>query len=262
MISKNQLAFVRSLQQKKIRREQGLFVAEGAKIVPELLASALQVKEIYALSSWCKANRSLAGQVPLHEVKEEELARMSSLVTANETLAVVEIPRYRLDYESIGKELTLVLDDIRDPGNLGTIIRIADWFGIRDIICSPGTAEPWNPKVVQASMGSITRVRLHEAELAAFFSRTPGREVFGAFLEGENIYRASLAPQGFLVIGNEAHGISDAVSACITKKITIPSFSAAENKTGEAESLNAAVAAAIIISEFRRSLAGPAGDLG
>ncbi|TND09333.1 MAG: rRNA methylase [Bacteroidetes bacterium] len=256
MISKNQVVFVRSLQQKKQRREHGLFIAEGAKIVPEMLRSDFKIREIYALESWCAANRGLAGATTLHEVTEQELARISGLVTPNEALAVAGIPRYELDYRSAGKTLTLVLDDIRDPGNLGTLIRIADWFGIRDIVCSEETAEAWNPKVVQASMGSITRVRIHYTALVPFFEKIKSAHpvpVYGAFLEGESIYKTKFGNSGFLVIGNEAHGISPEVASFITKKITIPSFSATENKTGEAESLNAAVAAAVICSEIRRN---------
>lgn len=256
MISKKQLAFVRSLQQKKFRRENNCFVAEGAKIVPELLQSTLEVKEVYALPAWIHAHRQLLGELEAVEVNAEELSRLSGLVTANEVLALCEIPAYTLDPAQLAGRLSLVLDDIRDPGNLGTIIRIADWFGISDIVCSPETAEAWNPKVVQASMGSITRVKVHYTVLSAFIGEmkkiNPALPVYGAFLDGENVYSSPLEKKGLLVIGNEAHGISAEIAALISKRISIPSFSAAAGKAGEAESLNAAIATAILCSEFRR----------
>lgn len=256
MITKQQVSDLRALQQKKVRRETGLFTAEGVKIVQELLGSSLRVRQIFALQSWLETNRGLLKNVDNFSVSPAELERISGLVTPNEVLAVCEIPAYTLDSEKLPAQLTLALDDIRDPGNLGTIIRIADWFGIPDIICSASTAEAWNPKTVQSSMGSIARVRIHYKPLPEFLrelrTEHPALPICGALLEGENVYTEKLQPNGILVIGNEAHGISPEAEKELTQRLRIPSFSTVEGKAGEAESLNAAVATAIFCSEFRR----------
>ena len=170
-------------------------------------------------------------------------------------LAVCEIPKYELNLESLKGKLTLVLDDIKDPGNLGTIIRIADWFGIENIVCSPETVDVFNPKVVQATMGSISRIMVHYVPLMEFLEvqslkfKVP---VYGALLEGKNIYNEKLSTEGLIVIGNESKGISEKLLPFITEKISIPTFSHYKSNGGEAESLNAAIATSIICSEFRR----------
>lgn len=260
MLSKGKLSQLRALRQKKGRREQGLFVAEGSKLVLELLDSSFGVEALYALEPWMKQHRAVLSKAKeTVAVTADELSRISSLVTPQDVLAVVRTPQEELNFSALAEQFTLVLDGIRDPGNLGTIIRIADWFGIRDIICSPDSAETWNPKVVQASMGSITRVRVHELPLEEFFPRMmkqlPAKTklpVYGTFLEGKDIYHSPLATHGFLVIGNEANGIRPETETFITDRITIPSFSSA----GGPESLNAAVATAIACSEFRRRMPG------
>lgn len=254
MLSKNQIKFIKSLHQKKFILEHGLFIAEGVKVVSELLQSSIQVKQLYATPVF------IAGEtIPKHfecvEIKESDLERISALTTPNEVLAVCEIPSYQLNPEAIKEKLTLVLDDIKDPGNLGTIIRIADWFGIENIICSNETTIAYSPKVVQSTMGSIARVSIHYTDLREFFKVQSTKfkvQNFGALLEGENIYTKQLASNGFIVIGNESRGISDELLPFITDKISIPSFSHFKTNGGEAESLNAAVATAIICSEFRR----------
>lgn len=254
MLSKNQISFINSLKQKKYREEHQLFIAEGAKIVPELLDSDIEVKQIYAISEFFRNNK-IASDIERFEIKENELERISALTKANEVLAVCRIPDYMLETDSLKEKLTLVLDDIKDPGNLGTIIRIADWFGIENIICSSETADAFNPKVVQATMGSIARIKIHYTNLPEFLKVQSSRfkvPVYGALLEGKNIYNEKLSAHGLIVIGNESRGISEEVQKLITDKISIPSFSHFKSAAGEAESLNAAIAAAIICSEFRR----------
>lgn len=255
MISKNQIKFLTALKQKKFRDEQQLFIAEGNKIISELLNSSIQVKEIYALApalEKLKKNNSTS----FIEIKSAELERISSLTTPNEMIAVCEMPDYRLYAEELKNKLTLVLDTIKDPGNLGTIIRIADWFGIENLVCSHQSADAFNPKVVQATMGSIARIKIHYVDLTEFLllnQKELKLPVYGALLEGENIYSKSLPAEAFIMIGNESKGISLEFIPFITDKITIPSFSHFKSIQGETESLNAAVATAVICSEFRRN---------
>jgi TrmH family RNA methyltransferase len=261
MLSKNQIKFVNSLKQKKFREEHNLFIAEGTKIVSELLNSGIVVKQVFATSEYLRGTIIGSG-IERFEIKATELDRISALMTANEVLAVCEIPKYDLDMESLKGKLTLVLDDIKDPGNLGTIIRIADWFGIKNVICSNETADSFNPKVVQATMGSVSRIKVYYTDLAIFFqqhttsvtlSGVEGQQlIYGALLEGKNIYSEKLSSEGFIVIGNESKGISEKLIPFITDKINIPSFSHYKSGGGEAESLNAAIATSIICSEFRR----------
>lgn len=251
MLSKNQVKFINALKQKKSREEEGLFIAEGAKIVPELLASRIAVKLVYATADFVQRYAHVNNATEFIEVKAAELERVSGLVTANEAVAICEIPETTLDVAALANELVLVLDELKDPGNLGTIIRIADWFGISTIICSNGTVDAYNPKVVQATMGSIARINVHYADLTEVLKGASQR-IFGALLEGENIYTKQLPSTGFIVIGNESKGISEAVQSLLTDKISIPSFSHYKAGGGEAESLNAAIATSIICSEFRR----------
>ena len=254
MLSKNQIKFVNLLKQKKYIQEHNLFIAEGTKIVTELLNSKIQVKQIYGTSDFFR-NVTIDKQIERFEIKETELDRISALTTPNGVLAVCEIPVPELDINTLKDKLTLVLDDIKDPGNLGTIIRIADWFGIESIICSNETAYAFNPKVIQATMGSIARIKLYYTDLTEFFKVQSSKfkvQSFGALLEGESIYTKQLSSEGFIVIGNESKGISENVLPFITDKINIPSFSHYKSGGGEAESLNAAIATSIICSEFRR----------
>lgn len=252
MLSKARISVIRSLQQKKNRQESQAFIAEGSKLVLELLASSFNVEAVYATVDWLQRYGGKTGSAGESvAVTAEELGRISALSTASDVLAVVKIPARQNQLSGLNNRFVLALDGIRDPGNMGTIIRIADWFGIEDIICSPDSAEIWNPKVVQASMGSIIRVNVHEQELASFFSSLPKDvPVYGAFLNGSDIYKTRFAPGGVLVIGNESSGIRPETEKFITEKITIPSF--ALNGSG-AESLNAAVATAIVCSEIRRN---------
>ncbi len=264
MLSKNQLKFVNSLKQKKFRAEHNMFIAEGSKIVEELLRSKIKIRQLFATEMFLVQLEKDKGikvdnSVDCFEIKVNELERLSGLVTPNEVLAICEIPEYKLNADQLNDRLTLVLDTIKDPGNLGTIIRIADWFGIDTIICSNETVDAFNPKVVQATMGSISRIQLHYIELIEFFEELKLKKenislpIYGAVLEGTTIYTKQLTKNGFIVIGNESKGISDDILPYITDKISIPSFSHFKSDMGEAESLNAAIATSIICSEFRRS---------
>ncbi len=254
MLSKNQIKFVTSLKQKKFREEHQLFIAEGVKMVKELLQSTIQVKQIYATSEFLRTTK-IDSDIERFEIKENELERISALYTPNEVLAVCQIPEKTFEAKQVSKQLTLVLEEIKDPGNMGTIIRIADWFGIQTILCSLQTADLFNPKVVQATMGSIARVDVYYMDLPGFFNQQKAENslpVYGALLEGENLYSHSLSKNGFIVIGNESNGISESLLPYITDKISIPSFSHFKTTAGEAESLNAGIATAVICSEFRR----------
>ena len=255
MLSKSQISLVKSLHQKKFRKEEGLFVAEGEKIVTELLASSLDVKKVFALDSFIQQQvAKKKSAVEWIEVSEAELKKISSLAAPNKALALAVIPAYRLDTDAIKNSISLILDDISDPGNLGTIIRIADWFGIGTILCSIDTADCYNAKVVQASMGSLFRTKIHYTDLNIFLeenSRMLKLHVYGTMLKGEDIYSAALSSAGLIVIGSESNGIRDDLKKYFTKSLFIPSFSSADNNASP-DSLNAAVATAITCSEFRR----------
>ena len=236
-ISKNELRQVRSLAQKKFRDESGRFVVEGEKMVSEALASGFEVVSVYRRD----------------EIGEEAMARLSMLSSPSPVLAVVRQPAPVPFHPSQG--LFLALDGIRDPGNLGTILRVADWFGIDGVVASPDTVELYNPKVVQATMGAIFRVPFHRMDIAELCRKvvTGGGHVYGTFLNGENMYSKALdcgleAPS-VIVIGNESNGISPEVAACVSDRLFIPPYPADDPGS---ESLNAAIATAITVAEFRR----------
>ena len=249
MLSLSKLKYLKSLHLQKFRDENQEFVVEGPKMVDELLKSDFAVTGIYALKTWGSENKNISASTGklIEIIAPAELARISNLKTPNEVLATVKISVRETD-ESIYDDLVLMLSHISDPGNLGTIIRIADWFGIKNIVCSPDSVEVYNPKVVQASMGSLFRVKVYYKDLTDVLSNLDSKiPVFGAYLEGNNIYRETLPGKGIIVIGNESRGIDQNLETFITKKLFIPSFS------GGAESLNASVATAIICSEFKRN---------
>ena len=261
MLSKKQIKLIGSLKFKKFRVKHDLFIAEGVKIVSELLDYPLEIRLLFATKS--AKPRQLAGKsIEVCEITEKELKRISSLTTPNEVICAVKIPEYSLDLKEIMSSLNLVLDNINDPGNLGTIIRIADWFGIQNVICSENCVDVYNPKVVQATMGSIARIKVHYVDLVKFLMEVKNKKeireikgikefpVYGAVLNGENIYQKKMCKNGLIILGNETEGISDAIVAFVTDNISIPSF-------GRAESLNVAVAAAIVCSEFRREGSPP-----
>lgn len=244
-MTKAEIQLVRALADKRGRAEHGLFVAEGAKLIGELRASHLRVRRIYALEG-------VFDGPGVETVSPREMERLSLLKTPSNSLATVEIPRYRLDAERLGDRLALALDEVQNPGNLGTIIRLADWFGIGEIVCSPGSADCFNPKVVQATMGAILRVKVHYTDLAPLLAqaRTHDVPVYGTFLEGENLYSAELSTRGGIILmGNEGQGISEAVARQVSHKLFIPPYPA--GRTGS-ESLNVAIATAIVCAEFRR----------
>lgn len=247
MLSKNKIKFIRSLEMKKNRKENGVFLAEGNKLVSELSAH-FKCKLLVATSQWLDSNRNINADETI-AVEKEELSRASLLKTPQDVLAVFEMPRYEASDDDPKKELCLALDDIQDPGNLGTIIRIADWFGIKNIYCSHGTADAFSPKTVQATMGALARVKIHYCDIKALISGLDDVPVFGTFLDGNNIYESELSANGLIVMGNEGNGISKEVSALINKRILIPNYPQGNETT---DSLNVAIATAIVCSEFRR----------
>ena len=236
MISKNQIKFVRQLEQKKYRKKEGLFVAEGPKVVGDLLRAGFKAHTIFATSEW-----DSQGQI-FQEVSDEELRRVSFLQHPQRVLALFFIPTESVPSVS---SLSLALDDVQDPGNLGTIIRIADWFGIDTIYCSENTADAWSPKVVQATMGSIARVNIIYIDLQELISKAQV-PVYGTLLDGQDIYTQELSKEGIIVMGNEGNGISAPIRKLINRRLLIPQFHEGP------ESLNVAIATAITCSEFRR----------
>jgi TrmH family RNA methyltransferase len=252
-IGKNKIRQIALLKQKKFRDAEKLFVVEGEKLVNEILLSKFDVKTVVGANEWLISNEKLLKkEFEILEANEEGLLRISSLKTPNKVLAVVKMPDYELNTETLNKKLTLVLDGLQDPGNFGTIIRLADWFGIENIICSENTVELYNPKTIQASMGAIIRVNVFRLNLNNFFidiAQHSPLPVYGTFLSGENIFEADLSRSGIIVMGNESKGISPQVASFVNKRITIPSFSQQVEKT---ESLNVSIATAIICSEFKR----------
>lgn len=241
MLSKNQIKLITSLQQKKYRKQEQLFFAEGLKVVQELLHSNFELQELFTT----KQDFLSVSKDNLHAISEAELKKISALATPNSCLAVFKIPKAKEMKES---GLILALDDVRDPGNLGTIIRLCDWFGIETLFCSEETVDIYNPKVVQATMGSISRVNVVYGDLENFLVKTK-LTVFGTFMDGKNIYQESLLKEGIIVMGNEANGISEAVEKLVTDRIAIPRFGDLQIT----ESLNVATATAIILSEFKRN---------
>ena len=251
MISKSQIKFVRCLQQKKYREESGLFVAEGDKVIKDLLRSEIKMIYLFTTKDFFAANKS---DIPpmdnklVFEINSQELKRISAFTTPNQAAGVFEIPKYQLNKNDLKNKLVIALENICDPGNMGAIIRIANWFGITDVLCSKECVDVYNPKSVQATMGSIAKVRVHYIHIEEFFKETKTfLTVYAATLCGENIYSAKLSSSGIILIGNESKGISDKLLGYATDKIFIPTFSA--NKP---DSLNAASATAILCSEFRR----------
>ena len=246
-MTKAEIQFVRSLADKRVRDAERLFVAEGDKLIGEILRSGLRVRNIYALEG------HFADQAECVTAKEME--RISQLKTASTSLAVVEQPRHKTPSKAAADKLSLALDGVQNPGNLGTIIRLADWFGVEDIFCSEDTADCFNSKVVQATMGAILRVKVHYLPLAEFLRRTAesGVAVYGTMLDGDNIYDAELGAEGVIVMGNEGKGVSDECAATFTHKLLIPTYPAERQGS---ESLNVAMATGIVCAEFRRRIRG------
>ena len=248
-LSKNKIKYIRSLELKKFRKEEKVFLAEGPKLVGDLLGHfACQL--LVALPSWLAAHPEAHAEETI-EATEEELTRASLLKHPQEVLAVFRIPEYPTDTDLPAQTLCLALDDVQDPGNLGTIIRLADWFGIEHIFCSAGTADVYNPKTVQATMGALARVKVHYCSLPQLIESLADIPVYGTFLNGNIIYAESLSAHGLIVMGNEGKGVSPEVERLINKKLYIPNYPQ-ERETSE--SLNVAIATAVVCSEFRRRL--------
>ena len=240
MVSKNQIKLITSLQQKKYRKQEQLFFAEGVKVVQELLHSNFELQDLFTT----KQDFLTVPKNKVHAISEAELKKISALTTPNTCLAVFKIPKAK---EMIEKGLIVALDDVRDPGNLGTIIRLCDWFGIETLFCSEESVDIYNPKVVQATMGSISRVNVVYGNLETFLSQTK-LPIFGTFMDGKNIYQEDLPKEGIIIMGNEANGISTSVEKLVSDRIAIPRF----GNLQVTESLNVATATAIILSEFKR----------
>ena len=248
MISKNKIKYIRSLELKKNRNKEGKFVAEGFKVVDDLLA--LQPADLIVATQEWLHGKHLAAQTEVIEVTEEELKKVSFLQHPQQVLAVFRQATSG-DYSINTSELSLALDGVQDPGNLGTIIRIADWFGITHIYCSQDTADVYNPKVVQATMGSIARVKVEYGNLLALVESLPADvPVYGTLLDGDNIYQQLLENRGLIVMGNEGKGISPALTKKVNRRLLIPNF---PEGRATADSLNVAIATAITCSEFRRN---------
>ena len=247
MISKNKIKYLRSLQHKKIRRAEDVFVAEGPKVVNDLLQLTNAV-QIIATKEWLANNK--IDDAEITEVTDEELSKVSFLQHPQHVIGVFPIPHPSLQLSTLHQKLCIALDGVQDPGNIGTIIRLADWFGITDIICSPDTADAFNPKVVQATMGSIARVNIYYEDLINVIDNLPtNTPIYGTLLNGKNIYEELLSDNGIIIMGNEGNGISKEIEEKVNKKLLIPNYPP-ERET--ADSLNVAIATAIVCAEFRR----------
>ena len=246
MISKSQISFIKSLHQKKFRKEHSLFIVEGLKSLSEFINSEFEIDSIYHLTDVVPKLGKLSQNIKLHQISPEDLSKISALSAPQQLLATIKIPATKeLKTELLEGNFAIALDGIQDPGNLGTIIRTADWFGIKYIICSQDTVEAFNPKVVQASMGSLARVIIIYSDLKDLLSQNK-LPVYGALLDGKSIYDTTFGKEGILLLGNEGKGISADLMKMINFPVTIPRF-------GSAESLNVAISASIFCSEIRRN---------
>lgn len=249
MLSKATLKLIKSLELRKFRKESGLFVAEGGKTVTDLLQQGIEAYKIFATRDWMD-NHSCECLVEITEITDEEMRRASFLRTPQGILALFKQPGYSMDPTCPTRELCLALDNVQDPGNLGTIIRIADWFGIENIYCSNGSADVYNPKVIQATMGAVGRVKIHYTNLPQLIESIKDKtNIYGTFLDGENLYGKELKNKGLIIMGNEGNGISDECGRLVSDRLLIPNYPAGR---ATSESLNVSVATAIICSEFRR----------
>jgi TrmH family RNA methyltransferase len=244
MLVKSQVKYIQSLGQKKSRDEAGLFIAEGPKIVDELLLEIPSLfTAVYAVPEWIETHRGRLPEALITEVSDDELGKISQLATPNQVLAVIRKMEAPASIATANR-IVLALDTIQDPGNLGTIVRIADWFGVEQVVCSRDCADIYNPKVVQSTMASIARVQLLYTDLPSWLGAQQGTRIYAAQLDGQDITQMKKIEEGIIIIGNESRGISEAVQQIVNVKITIP-------RVGKAESLNAAVATGIILSHLR-----------
>jgi RNA methyltransferase, TrmH family len=252
MLSKSQIQLISSLGTNKYRKINMKFVAEGNKMIQELFKSNLATEMLFATEDWLKENRMLRNnEFEIVCVNEDELKKISTLNTPNQVLAIVKIPPVQKEIPDFSTNLILMLDHISDPGNMGTIIRTADWFGVKNIICSENCVDVYNPKVVQATMGSIFRLNIHYKNLEEILQNLEiSIPVYGMLLDGKNLYDTSIESQGVILVGNESHGISAHLIKYIKSKISIPGYSG--DKSHQPESLNASIATAIVLAEFKR----------
>ncbi|TMN45638.1 RNA methyltransferase [Pseudoalteromonas sp. S2755] len=241
MISKNQQKLLRALGQKKYRKQHGLYLVQGEKNVIELVDAGLAVEQLFATNEFMTKYKSKLVNIACVEAEEDVLSKVSTLVSNNAAIAVVAMPSAE-EINTAG--LVLALDGVSDPGNLGTIIRLADWYGLTQLVVSENCADQFNPKVISATMGSFVRVNVVRTDLEAFLKQYQG-ECYGAFLGGESVHQCQFSRNAVLVMGSESHGISDTIAAHINKKVTIPAF-------GGAESLNVAMATGIILDNIKR----------
>jgi len=257
MISKNRSRFIISLQKKKVRDEEQLYIIEGDKLVREFLASGIQVNSVVAKPEFLNSIQpeQLQNVKFIESVSYEELKQISTLKTAHNALALIPIPEQHFDETEILKNLSVALDFVQDPGNMGTIIRAAGWFGIKNIVCSPDCVDVYNPKVVQASMGALLHVNVYYLDLEKLLISAQNSKisVFGTLLEGDSIYNHKLDNKGIILLGNESKGISEELIPYITNKIKIPKFSKAGHGI---DSLNVGMAASVVFSEFMRRSKG------
>ncbi len=259
MISKSQVKYIQSLGQKKYRDKDGLFIAEGPKLIKELLQNKnVGFKWLFALNEWIEENEKLLGGIEVSAINESELERISQLKTPNEVIAVIK--KFDTKEPETKEKISLVLDTIQDPGNLGTIIRIADWFGVTQIICSHDCADVYNPKVIQATMGSIARVSIFYTDLFKWLKQQNQIRIYATVLEGKDVTKMSAMKEGLIIIGNESKGIHEELIQLANERITIPQKARLPARAGTdgndsvgqgtAESLNAAVAAGIVLSNL------------
>lgn len=258
MLSKNKIKYINSLRIKKFRTENAAFIAEGEKLAKEIFYSDFEITDLIGTKKWLTKNENLTEKIEPTKIipaTEKELKKISEFRTPSEIIVIVKIPEKKINNQTltskIQQQLCLFLETIQDPGNMGTIIRTADWFGIKNIVCSQDCVDAFNPKVVQASMGAITRITIYQIDKIDFFTnyRQTNLSVYGTFLDGQNIYTHKLSKTGLIVIGNEGQGISAEITPFISEKIHIPPYS-----TNQTESLNASIATGIVLSEFRRKL--------
>ncbi len=247
MLSKSQISFIKSLQLKKFRKSEGLFIVEGLKSITEFINSSFKIHSIYIEVDFFSETPSIPTNIHRIETNSVNFKKISNLQHPQGALALIYIPNNKpIEPKVLKNKFTIVLDDVQDPGNLGTIIRTADWFGIENIICSNNTVDIYNPKVVQATMGALSRIQIHYLNLEDFFSQVD-IPIYGALLEGKSIYETQFESEGIIVLGNEGHGIHPNLINHIQKPVTIP-------RIGKSESLNVAISAAIFCSEVSRSL--------
>lgn len=247
MLSKNKIKFIQSLELKKYRNQSGCFLAEGNKLVGDSI-DRFDCVYLIATDNWIEQHPEVKAE-EIIVTNREEIKKVSLMKTPQEVIAVFRKPTYRFDPKTIENNLTLALDTIQDPGNLGTIIRLADWFGIQHVICSKTCADIYSPKVVQATMGALARVKTHYTDLDEWFATITKTPIYGTFLNGTNIYDQPLTSTGIIVMGNEGNGISPKLERYVTRKLYIPNY---PNGKETSESLNVAIATAIICAEFRR----------